>query len=167
MTSSLKPVKTREVYASFRARYGKDTQSLKSVPLRKVTLSICDNVAGIEYFLQSDSPPSESCQSTTPFTSEMMPSGTLDQEKFVLAGEVTIFGKTVYYYTNRIPKNYRRRPDKEGSDEEDGDGEGGAGGECDINDIIMKPIFSRRYVTFLTAFKPLLFGTLLMPIILA
>ena len=36
-----------------------------------------------------------------------------------------------------------------------------------IDNYVMKPMFSRRYVTFLTAFKPLLFGALLMPIILA
>ena len=35
------------------------------------------------------------------------------------------------------------------------------------NYAVMKPLFSRRYVTFLTAAKPLLFGVLLMPIILA
>ena len=96
MTSSLKPVKTREVYASFRKRFGQDTKSLTSVPLRKIVLSVCNNVAGIEYFLQSESPPNETCKTTTPFASEMMPSGTLDQEKFVLAGNVTILGKTVF-----------------------------------------------------------------------
>ena len=35
------------------------------------------------------------------------------------------------------------------------------------HDWVMKRIFSRRYVTFLTAAKTLLFGALLMPIILA
>jgi hypothetical protein len=97
MTSSLKPVKTREVYASFRKSFGEDTKSLTSVPLRKIVLSVCNNVAGIEYFLQSKSQPIETCKTTTPFASEMMPSGTLDQDKFVLAGNVPILGKTVYY----------------------------------------------------------------------
>ena len=134
MTSSFKPVRTREVYASFRKRLGQDTQSLSSVPLRKIVLSVCNNVKGIEYFLQSESQPIETYKTTTPFASEMI-------EKFVLAGNVPILGKMVYYYTNSKPKNYRRtkdgcgekdrrRPESNGdSDEEDDD----AGGEDDID----------------------------------
>ena len=90
MTSSFKPIKTKEVYAAFRESSGQDTKTLDSVLLRKVMLSICDNFKGIEYFLQSESPklvtsfdespPSETCHSTNSFASEMMPSGTPDRK---------------------------------------------------------------------------------------
>ena len=47
-------------------------------------------------FYNQNHRPAELVTVRTLFASEMMPSGTLDQEKFVLAGNVTILGKTVF-----------------------------------------------------------------------
>ena len=72
-----------------------------SSKLRTLVVSICNNVAGIEYLLQSESEP------PARFTPEKLP----DRE-MILAGVANVLGQSVYDYTNLVPKQYLRRKDQ-------------------------------------------------------
>ena len=93
VTSTMRPVRVRDLYESFRKQLGVCTGEQSSTSLKALLRSIFADVKGIEYILQSEEEPAQS------FIPDISP----DRE-MIVAGVANVLGKSVYIYKNRVRK---------------------------------------------------------------
>jgi hypothetical protein len=104
VTSTMQPVRMRDLYESFREQEGVSIEEQPSTAMKALLRTIFEDVKGIEYLLQSEAEPAPS----------FSPARTPDR-KVIVAGKANVLGKSVYIYQNQIPKKYLC---KEGRDDQ-------------------------------------------------
>ena len=104
VTSTMQPVRMRDLYDSFRDEEGVGTEEQPSTAMKALLRTIFEDVKGIEYILQSEAEPAPS----------FSPARTPDR-KVIVAGKANVLGKSIYIYQNQIPKKYLC---KEGRDDQ-------------------------------------------------